>query len=70
MIPLTEKQRQQLQRVGHLHVFDSVTNEQFVLIRASTFEQLTDKTDFGRWTLEEMDRLHEEAGSMLDRFGK
>lgn len=49
---------------------DSETNEQYVLIRAAVYEQMGEKVDYSPWTPEKLDRLHEDAGAMLDHFGK
>ena len=70
MVELSEKQRQELEQSGHLFVIDAATNEQYVIMRASIFEQIADNIDYSPWSPEEMDQFHEDAGAMLDHFGR
>ncbi len=71
MIELSEQQRQAVREQPDqpLEVTDPVTQETFVLIRRAVYERLKEYDD-SAWTDEEMDRLAEEAGDMLDSFGK
>jgi hypothetical protein len=71
MIELTEQQRQAVQehQGGPVQVTDPVTQETFVLVRRELYERLMEFDD-SPWMDEEMDRLAEEAGEMLDSFGK
>jgi hypothetical protein len=71
MIELTEQQRQAVQQhPGQpLRLVDPTTQQTFVLIRQELYERLMPYDD-SPWTDEEMDLLAEEAGEMLDSFGK
>jgi hypothetical protein len=71
MIELSEQQRQAVREQPDqpLEVIDPVTQETFVLIRREVYERLKEYDD-SAWTDEEMDRLAEEAGDLLDSFGK
>jgi len=69
MIELTEQQREALnEHPGEpLRLVDPATQQTFVLIAADRYQQLLDY-DGSQWTDEEMDRLAEEAGELLDRY--
>ena len=77
MIDLTEEQRAALAG-GDRVVRDPGAGETYVLVRRDVFDRVTralEDLDAARadyddspWTDEEMDRLAEEAGEMLDRY--
>lgn len=76
MIELTEEQREALSGGDRL-VRDAAADETYVLVRRDVYDEMkraleeihpTGEYDDGPWTAEEMDRLAEEAGEMLDRY--
>ena len=72
MIELTEQQVQALAAAETPPVVvDPKTKTRYVLLRQETYERLIDpEYDDSPWTDEEMDLLAEEAGEMLDNYGK
>jgi hypothetical protein len=73
MIELTEEQRRHIQAAGEapVRMTDPETMREYVVVPADVYEQLSAPMyDASPWTDTEMDLLAEEAGEMLDRFGK
>ncbi len=71
MIELTEEQRRELGGPEPARARDPQTNETYVLVRADIYQRLREAYyDDSPWTDEEMDLLAEEAGEMLDNYGK
>jgi hypothetical protein len=71
MIELTEQQRQELDGPGPARARDPQTNQTYVLVPAEVYQRLIELDyDDSPWTDEEMDLLAEEAGEMLDNYGK
>jgi hypothetical protein len=77
MIELTEEQRDALASGDRL-ARDAAADETYVLVRRDDYDQMKRvlekvdpsqyEYDDGPWAPEEMDRLAEEAGDMLDRY--
>jgi hypothetical protein len=70
MIELTEEQRQELAKPEPIAI-DLHTKETYVLVRQVDYERLKGQIyDDSPWTNEEMALLAEEAGELLDHFGR
>jgi hypothetical protein len=69
MIELTLEQRQALAAEQPPRLIDSETRTTYVLLREDVYERMKELAyDDSPWTEEEMDRLAEEAGELLDRY--
>jgi hypothetical protein len=69
MIELTPEQRQTLAAEQLPRFIDPETRTKYVLLREDVYERLKGLLyDDSPWTEEEMDRLAEEAGELLDRY--
>jgi len=70
MIELSPSQRQAVHAPPGepVRLVDPDTQQPFVLLPADLYERLKDGYDDSPWTDEEMDRLAEEAGELLDRY--
>jgi hypothetical protein len=69
VIELSEHQRKSIEEGGAIRVQEN--GNEYVVLRPDVYEQLVEhSSDDSAWTAEEMDRLREEAVSMLDRYGK
>ncbi|HEY1375809.1 MAG TPA: hypothetical protein VGF55_03410 [Gemmataceae bacterium] len=77
MIELTEEQRREVRHAdGPVRLTDPDTKAEYVVLKAEVYEQMRRvfeevdpslyEYDDGPWTDEEMDRLAEESGKMLD----
>ncbi|HUY34686.1 MAG TPA: hypothetical protein VMV69_18215 [Pirellulales bacterium] len=70
MIELTEQHRQELAKPEPIAI-DLQTNETYVLVRQADYERFKELLyDDSPWTDEEMALLAEEAGELLDHFGR
>ena len=69
MIELSEQQRKSIEDGVPVRVREN--GREYVLLRPDIYERLAERR-FGddSWTAEELDRLREEAVTMLDQFGK
>jgi hypothetical protein len=69
MIELTEEQRKYIQDGKPVRVHEN--GQEYVLLRPDVYDRLAqEELDSSTWEAEEMDRLREEAVSLLDRYGK
>jgi hypothetical protein len=69
VIELTDQQRKSVEDGTAVRVHDN--GREYVLLRPDLYERLVEGgSDDGSWTADEMDRLRDEAVSMLDRYGK
>jgi len=70
IIELPERQRQELAKREPIAI-DLQTKETYVLVRPEDYERLKELLyDDSPWTDEEMALLAEEAGELLDHFGR
>ena len=68
MIELTEEQRRELDEPEPA-ALDPRTRQVYVLVRKEAYERIKELFyDDSPWTDEEMDRLAEEAGELLDEY--
>ncbi len=68
MIELTDEQRRELGEPEPVAI-DPETQQVYVLVRKETFQRIKELLyDDSAWTDEEMDRLAEEAGTLLDEY--
>lgn len=69
MIELSDQQRKTVEDGMPVRVYEN--GREYVLLRPDLYERLSKGVnDDDSWTAEELDRLREEAVTMLDRFGK
>lgn len=69
MIELSDQQRKTVEDGMPVRVYEN--GREYVLLRPDLYERLSEGVnDDDSWTAEELDRLREEAVTMLDRFGK
>jgi hypothetical protein len=69
VIELTEQQRKSIEDGTAVHVLES--GREYVLLRPDVYKRLAEGSpDDGSWTADELDRLREEAVTLLDQFGK
>ena len=69
MIQLTEQQRKAIEGGAAIRVAEE--GHEYVLLRPDVYERLAEGSyDDGTWTAEELDRLRDEAVTMLDNYGK
>ena len=69
MIELTDQQRKAIEDGTPVRVYES--GREYVVLRPDIYDRLAeDGSHDDSWTAEEMDRLREEAVTLLDRYGK
>ena len=69
MIELTPEQRKALAAGEPPRFIDPETRMRYVLVDEEMYERMKESLyDDSPWTDEEMDRLAEEAGELLDRY--
>jgi hypothetical protein len=69
VIELTEEQRKSVENGNPVRVYEN--GNEYVVLRPDVYDRLMDRDyDNGHWSADELDRLREEAVSMLDNFGE